>query len=74
MIVTNMLEKCPKCGKAKTVEIYTGLEPAEFDIEKYIYFCFHCGRVVKRLRNLASKEPDKYFEINFIKDEIKLLS
>jgi hypothetical protein len=70
-----MLEECPDCRKKKgkshkVVEIYAGFEPTEFQIEKYIYFCKHCRRTIKRLRNLSNKEPDRYFKIEFINNEI----
>ena len=79
MIINDMLEECPDCRKKyplneekfKVMEIYTGLEPTEIQpVEKYIYFCQHCGRVIKRLRSLSSKVPDKYFKVEFIDDEI----
>lgn len=78
MIINDMLEECPICRKKyplskdkfKVVEIYTGFEPTEFQVEKYIYFCKHCGQTIKRLRNLFNKEPDKYFKIKFINNEI----
>ena len=78
MIINDMLEECPDCRKKKAesnkvVEIYTGFEPTEFQVEKYIYFCKHCGLTIKRLRNLSSKEPDKYFKIEFINNEIKTI-
>lgn len=73
-----MLEECPHCRKKyplsedkfKVVEIYAGFEPTEFQVEKYIYFCEHCGRTIKRLRSLLPKVPDKYFKIEFINNEI----
>ncbi len=79
MIINDMLEECPDCRKKyplsedkfKIVEIYAGFEPTEFQVEKYIYFCEHCGRTIKRLRDLLSKEPDKYFKVKFINNEIK---
>lgn len=77
MIISEMLEECPDCRKKKgkshkVVEIYAGFEPTEFQVEKYIYFCKHCGRTIKRLRNLSPKVPDKYFKVEFINDEIKV--
>lgn len=75
MIINDILKECPDCrekkGKShKVIEIYAGFEPTEFQIEKYIYFCKHCGRITKRLRNLSNKEPDRYFKIEFINNEI----
>lgn len=75
MIINDMLEECPDCRKKKAeshkvVEIYAGFEPTEFQVEKYIYFCKHCGWAIKRLRNLSSKEPNRYFKIEFINKEI----
>jgi hypothetical protein len=75
MIINDMLEECPDCKKKKAkshkvIEICAGFESTEFQVEKYIYFCKHCGRTIKRLRNLSSKEPDKYFKIEFINNEI----
>lgn len=75
MLYSYTLEDCPDClrkkGKSyKVLEIYAGFEPTDFNVEKYIYFCKHCGRTIKRLRNLSPKVPDKYFKIEFIDNEI----
>ena len=81
MIISEMLEECPDCRekcpfhkeKFKVVEIYAGFEPTEIKpIEKYIYFCRHCGKLIKRFRSLSSKEPDRYFKIEFINNEMKV--
>jgi hypothetical protein len=81
MIISEILEECPDCrknyplneNKFKVVEIYAGFEPTEINpVEKYIYFCRHCGTLIKRLRSLSPKEPDKYFKIEFINDEMKV--
>lgn len=77
MTINDILEECHDCIKkaesCKVVEIYAGFEPTEFQIEKYIYFCKHCGRTIKRLRDLSSKEPDRYFKIEFINNEINTI-
>ena len=72
MIITNMIEECPDCRKKyplsekkfKVIEIFAGFVPTEIEpVEKYIYFCNHCGRTIKRLRYLYGKKPDEYFEV-----------
>lgn len=73
MIIKGDIE-CPDCGKIKTVEIYAGFEPTEFQVEKYIYFCRHCGRTIKKLLNLTERFPSdsaKYFKVEFSNNEIK---
>ena len=48
-----------------------GCSLEDYNIETYLYHCCNCGRLVKRLCNLTSKTEDQYFEVAFIKDEIK---
>jgi predicted RNA-binding Zn-ribbon protein involved in translation (DUF1610 family) len=74
-------DECPNCLKKglsqeeshKIIEIYLGQVPTEFQpIEKYIYFCPHCGWVIKRLRYLRDRKSDEYFKIEFINDEMRV--